>query len=71
LLFLVLTAVAARGQQSTPAGWEIGPFSRSAGNPVIVPNPASIFEDSILPGCRRLGGAQHLQSGSRVEQRHG
>ncbi len=48
-LFLAFAFLAAHAQQTVPNGWEIGPFTRPAqGNPVIVPNPASLFPDPIL-----------------------
>jgi beta-1,2-mannosidase len=43
--FAVLLAAA---QPAAHEFWEIGPFTRPAsGNPVIAPNPASVFEDPI------------------------
>ncbi len=47
-VLLMLATLLAGAQQAPQNGWEIGPFSRPAsGNPVIVPNPASLFQDPI------------------------
>lgn len=44
-IFAVLLAGA---QQTGDRSWQIGPFTRpAAGNPVIAPNPASVFDDPI------------------------
>src|SRR3954449_12637753 len=46
LLLAILFAACSQGQNLP--GWVIGPFSRPAdGNPVISPNAASTFKDSI------------------------
>ena len=48
LLSMVLATLPASGQQPVRAGWTIGPFTRPAsGNPVISPNPDSVFLDPI------------------------
>jgi len=44
---VLLCAAALQAQTAGP--WEIGPFTRpQTGNPVITPNPASVFTDPIL-----------------------
>lgn len=47
-MLLLVTTLAAGPQSLTPSSWQIGPFTRPAtGNPVIAPNPASVFPDPI------------------------
>ncbi len=44
----LLAALIASTQATKAGNWEIGPWTRpSSGNPVIAPNPASVFEDPI------------------------
>jgi beta-1,2-mannosidase len=48
LMVLLLASLAAGSQVAARERWEMGPFIRPAdGNPVIVPNPASVFPDPI------------------------
>lgn len=44
----VLLAAASAQQDTQPQDWAIGPFTRPVHEPVIRPNPASVFEDPIL-----------------------
>ena len=45
---LVLAWAFVAGAQSADTSWQIGPFVRpDSGNPVIAPNPASVFADPI------------------------
>jgi len=45
---LLLAALIAGAQTKKGGDWEIGPWTRpSSGNPVIAPNPESVFEDPI------------------------
>src|SRR5579875_2233438 len=44
---LLSLALLAGAQPASRQDWTIGPFTRPAGNPVIRPNPASVFHDPI------------------------
>ena len=50
LLCCVVALGVGAGAHAARGGWQIGPFTRPAGNPVIRPDAESVFEDPIRGG---------------------